>query len=40
MALETGEVDLVVDVETTDLTRLMEADGIEVFNEAERPISG
>ena len=34
MALETGEVDLVVDVETTDLTRLMEADGIEVFNEA------
>ena len=34
MALETGEVDLVVDVETTDLTRLMESDGIEVFNEA------
>ena len=34
MALETGEVDLVVDVETTDLTRLMEDPDLEVFNEA------
>lgn len=34
MALETGEVDLVVDVETTDLTRLTEDPSLEVFNEA------
>ncbi len=32
MALETGEVDLIVEVETTDVTRLTEADGITVFD--------
>ena len=34
MALEAGEVDLVVEVETTDLTRLQDNADITVFNEA------
>ena len=31
MALETGEVDLIVDVETTDMNRIAENDGIDVY---------
>ena len=34
MALEAGEVDLVVEVETADMTRLSETDGLTLFSEA------
>lgn len=34
MALETGEVDLIVDVETTDMNRIAETDGMTLYSEA------
>ena len=34
MALEAGEVDMIIEVETADLTRLSETEGVSLFSEA------